>query len=38
VLQYYEQAGWDQNGVPTSETLAKLRLGYVDECLKRLRG
>ena len=37
VMQYYGQAGWDQNGVPTSETLSKLKLEYVDESLKRLR-
>jgi aldehyde:ferredoxin oxidoreductase len=37
VKQYYEQAGWDQNGVPTSETLTKLKLEFVDESLKRLR-
>ncbi len=38
VKEYYSQAGWDENGVPTSETLAKLKLNYVDDCLKRLRG
>jgi aldehyde:ferredoxin oxidoreductase len=37
VKQYYEQAGWDQNGVPTSETLTMLKLDFVDESLKRLR-
>ncbi|MGD0406929.1 MAG: aldehyde ferredoxin oxidoreductase C-terminal domain-containing protein, partial [Candidatus Bathyarchaeia archaeon] len=37
VRQYYEQAGWDQNGVPASATLAKLKLEYVDQSLSRLR-
>jgi aldehyde:ferredoxin oxidoreductase len=37
VRQYYEQAGWDQNGVPASTTLAKLELEYVDQSLSRLQ-
>jgi aldehyde:ferredoxin oxidoreductase len=37
VKQYYEQAGWDQNGIPTPETLTKLKLNYVNESLTRLR-
>jgi aldehyde:ferredoxin oxidoreductase len=37
VHQYYEQAGWDQNGIPTSETLRKLNIEYVDENLRRVR-
>lgn len=37
VKQYYDQAGWDQNGIPKSETLTKLKLEYVDESLRRLR-
>ena len=37
VKQYYEQAGWDQNGIPTQKTLAKLKLNYIDESLRRLR-
>jgi len=37
VHQYYEQAGWDQNGIPTHETLSKLELTYVDESLRKLR-
>ncbi|HMK95337.1 MAG TPA: aldehyde ferredoxin oxidoreductase C-terminal domain-containing protein [Candidatus Limnocylindrales bacterium] len=37
VRQYYDEAGWDQNGVPASEELRKLGLEYVDESLKRLR-
>ncbi|MGA3059607.1 MAG: aldehyde ferredoxin oxidoreductase C-terminal domain-containing protein [Candidatus Bathyarchaeia archaeon] len=38
VMQYYEQAGWDQKGIPTQETLTKLKLNYVNESLSRLRG
>ncbi len=38
VIQYYEQAGWDKNGVPTRETLAKLKLNSVYESLSKLRG
>jgi aldehyde:ferredoxin oxidoreductase len=37
VQEYYRQAGWDQNGIPTAETLVKLKLDYVDESLKKLR-
>jgi aldehyde:ferredoxin oxidoreductase len=37
VRQYYDQACWDQNGIPASGTLKKLGLEYVDESLKRLR-
>jgi aldehyde:ferredoxin oxidoreductase len=37
VRKYYRQAGWDQNGIPTSETLANLELTYVDMSLSRLR-
>jgi aldehyde:ferredoxin oxidoreductase len=37
VRQYYEQAGWDQNGIPTTETLSKLKIEYVDKSLSRLR-
>ena len=37
VKQYYEQAGWDQNGIPTHETLTKLKLNSVDASLNRLR-
>jgi aldehyde:ferredoxin oxidoreductase len=36
VQQYYEQAGWDQNGVPTSVTLKKLGLVNVEEALREL--
>jgi aldehyde:ferredoxin oxidoreductase len=38
VMQYYEQAGWDQKGIPTKETLTKLKLNCVNESLNRLRG
>jgi aldehyde:ferredoxin oxidoreductase len=37
VKKYYDQAGWDQNGIPTSETLTTLKLEYVDVCLGKLR-
>ncbi len=37
VQKYYEEAGWDENGVPRSETLEKLKLRDVDEALKKLR-
>jgi aldehyde:ferredoxin oxidoreductase len=37
VLEYYEQAGWDQNGIPKSETLTKLNLKYINKSLKRIR-
>jgi aldehyde:ferredoxin oxidoreductase len=35
VQKYYEQAGWDENGVPKSETLKRLELGNVDKALKK---
>jgi aldehyde:ferredoxin oxidoreductase len=37
VQEYYNQAGWSQNGIPTVETLAKLKLEYVDKSLRKLR-
>jgi len=37
VQEYYEEAGWDENGVPKSETLKKLGLGDVDKALRKLR-
>ncbi len=37
VQQYYSQAGWDGNGVPTSEILRKLALLDVDEALGEVR-
>jgi aldehyde:ferredoxin oxidoreductase len=38
VHEYYEQAGWDEKGIPKSEILNELRLGDVDSALKKLRG
>jgi aldehyde:ferredoxin oxidoreductase len=35
--RYYAAAGWDENGVPTSETLRKLELEDVDRRLEKLR-
>lgn len=35
VQKYYEQAGWDENGVPKPETLKRLELGNVDKALKK---
>jgi aldehyde:ferredoxin oxidoreductase len=37
VKKYYEEAGWDENGIPKSETLRKLQLGDVDKALRKLR-
>ena len=37
VQKYYEEAGWDANGIPKSETLVRLGLGEVDDALKKLR-
>jgi len=37
VLKYYEQAGWDVNGIPTTETLKALGLHDVDVALEKLR-
>jgi aldehyde:ferredoxin oxidoreductase len=37
VQKYYQEAGWDENGVPKSETLEKLELGDVDKALRKLR-
>jgi len=37
VQEYYEEAGWDESGVPKSETLKKLGLGNVDKALRKLR-
>jgi aldehyde:ferredoxin oxidoreductase len=37
VQKYYEQAGWDKNGVPKSETLKRLKLTNVDVALKKQR-
>jgi len=32
--EYYEEVGWDENGIPKSEALKKLGLGEVDRVLK----
>jgi len=37
VQKYYQQAGWDESGIPKSETLEKLKLEYVDKALMKLR-
>ena len=37
VQEYYEEAGWDENGVPKSETLKKFGLGDIDKALRKLR-
>ncbi|MCW3976533.1 MAG: aldehyde ferredoxin oxidoreductase C-terminal domain-containing protein, partial [Candidatus Bathyarchaeota archaeon] len=35
--QYYQEAGWDENGIPRSETLRRLGLQDVDKTLDKLR-
>jgi aldehyde:ferredoxin oxidoreductase len=35
--KYYEEAGWDKKGIPTSEILRKLGLEDVDKALNKLR-
>jgi aldehyde:ferredoxin oxidoreductase len=35
--RYYEEAGWDKNGVPTSKTLHQLGLQDVDDILDKIR-
>ncbi len=37
VQEYYEEAGWDENGVPRPDALKKLGLGDVDKALRKLR-
>jgi aldehyde:ferredoxin oxidoreductase len=37
VQEYYQAAGWDKNGIPTSTTLKKLGLANVDKALTELR-
>jgi aldehyde:ferredoxin oxidoreductase len=37
VQKYYEEVGWDENGVPKSDTLKKLELRDVDNALRKLR-
>jgi aldehyde:ferredoxin oxidoreductase len=38
VKRYYEEAGWDANGIPKSETLIGLGLDGIDHALEKLRG
>jgi len=35
--RYYEAVGWDENGIPESETLRKLGLHDVDKAMEKLR-
>ena len=35
--KYYEEAGWDENGIPKKDTLKKLGLEDVDKALEKLR-
>jgi aldehyde:ferredoxin oxidoreductase len=35
VKKYYEEAGWDEGGIPKSDTLRKLGLGDVDKALRK---
>ena len=35
--QYYKTVGWDENGIPTTETLKKFGLEDVDKVLEKLR-
>ena len=37
IKKYYQQAGWDENGIPKTETLKKLKLENVDKALTKLR-
>jgi aldehyde:ferredoxin oxidoreductase len=37
VQKYYEEIGWDENGIPKSDTLKKLGLEDVDRALRKLR-
>jgi aldehyde:ferredoxin oxidoreductase len=37
VQEYYEEAGWDADGIPKSETLSRLGLDNVDRALEKLR-
>ncbi len=36
-LAYFETLGWDERGIPTSETLGKLDLAFVEPSMKKLR-
>jgi len=38
VCEYYEQAGWDETGIPKSGTLRELGLGAVDNAMDKIRG
>ncbi len=38
VREYYKQAGWDETGIPKSETLWELGLGEVDNAIDKIRG
>lgn len=35
--EYYKEAGWDENGIPKSETLRRLGLQDVEKALNKLR-
>jgi len=37
IAKYYEAVGWDENGIPKTETLKKLGLDNVDKALEKLR-
>jgi aldehyde:ferredoxin oxidoreductase len=37
VRDYYKQAGWDETGIPKSETLLELGLGEVDNAIDKIR-
>lgn len=37
VQKYYEEAGWDKNGIPKPRTLKRLGLADVDKVLRKLR-
>jgi len=37
VLRYYQEVGWDEDGIPKSETLKKLELRDVNKALRKLR-
>ncbi|MEM3622887.1 MAG: aldehyde ferredoxin oxidoreductase C-terminal domain-containing protein, partial [Candidatus Bathyarchaeia archaeon] len=37
IAKYYEAVGWDENGIPKTETLKKLGLDDVDKALEKLR-
>jgi aldehyde:ferredoxin oxidoreductase len=37
IMRYYESVGWDEKGIPKSETLRKLGLSDVDKALEKMR-